>query len=215
MFHMKRMCIAIAAAGVAIAVCAPPAHAQTDRRFGVVIAHPANIGVQWQAAGRVAIRFDGGYRQSRVESDATPTPFVPGFPGIRLPVFEVRSSTRSRGADLGLSVLMDLYRSDDLSVYVAPRIGVLLSSTEFETTITGLSPSELAAFTFPANRESTSSTPSGGVAVGASHDVTPRFRIFGETGLSYSRNTIDGLAVDDVRQSSFGLRSGVGIVVLF
>ena len=110
---------------------------------------------------------------------------------------------------------MDVYRSDDLRLYLAPRIGVLLSSTEFETTITGLSPAELAAFTFPANRESTSSTPSGGVAVGASHDITPRFRIFGETGLSYSRNTIDGVAVNDIRQSSLGLRSGVGVVVLF
>ena len=209
------MCVAVAAAGVALVVCVSTAHAQTDRRFGFVIAHPASVGVEWQAASRVAIRFDGGYRQSRVESEATPTSLVPGFPGIRLPVFEVRSSTSSRGADLGLSVLMDVYRNDDLRLYVAPRIGILLSSTEFETTITGLSPSELAAFTFPANRESTSSTPSGGVAVGASHDITPRFRIFGETGLSYSRNTIDGLAVNDVSQSSFGLRSGVGIVVLF
>jgi hypothetical protein len=119
------------------------------------------------------------------------------------------------GAELGVSVLVDLHRSDELRLYLAPRIAVLMSKNETETTITGLSPADLAALTFPANRETTSSTPSGGVTLGASHDISPRLRIFGEAGVNYSRGTLDGFALNNIKQSSFGLRSGVGAVVLF
>ena len=213
---MKRLCLVVAAASAAMALTASPAFAQTDRRFGFVIAYPASVGFEWQALGHLAVRFDGTYRHSSIESSATPTPSIPGLPPvIRIPVFEVRSSTSSTGAELGVSLLIDLHRSDELRLYIAPRVGVLIADTEFETTITGLSPSDLAAFTFPANRDTTSSTPSGGVAIGASHDVSPRLRIFGEAGFTYSRGNVDGVPLNDVTQSSFGLRSGVGAVVLF
>jgi hypothetical protein len=216
---MKRLCFAVAAAGAAIVLSAPTALAQTDRRFGFVIAYPTSVGFEWQAADRLAVRFDGTYRHSSIESSATPTPAIPSIPGlpggIRIPVFEVRSSTTSAGAELGISLLFDLHRSDDLRLYIAPRAGVLISKTEMETTITGLSPSDLAAFTFPANRDTTSQTPVAGVAIGASHNVSPRLRIFGEAGFSYSRGNVDGVPLNDVTQSSFGLRSGIGAVVLF
>ena len=114
-----------------------------------------------------------------------------------------------------MSVLFDLHRSDELRLYLAPRLGVLISKSEIETIITGLSPADLAALTFPGNRESTSYAPSGGMAVGASHNISPRLRIFGEAGVNYSRGTIDSVVLTDITQSSFGLRSGVGAVVLF
>jgi hypothetical protein len=210
-------CLVVAAASAALALCAPTAHAQTDRRFGFVIAYPTSVGVQWQAADRLAIRFDGAYRHSTVESSSTPTPLpLPGLPSvIRIPVFEIRSSTTNTGAELGVSVLFDLHRSDELRLYVAPRIGVLITKSDIETTVTGLTPADLAALTFPANRESTSHTPIGGVALGASHNISPRFRIFGEAGVNYSRGTLDGIPLNDITQTSFGLRSGVGAVVLF
>jgi opacity protein-like surface antigen len=212
-----KLCLVVASACAALTLCAPTAHAQTDRRFGVVIAYPTSVGLEWQAADRLAVRFDGTYRRSTVESSSTPTPFpVPLLPNIiRVPVFEVRSSTSNMGAELGVSVLVDLHRSDELRLYLAPRIAVLMSKNETETTITGLSPADLAALTFPANRETTSSTPSGGVTLGASHDISPRLRIFGEAGVNYSRGTLDGFALNNIKQSSFGLRSGVGAVVLF
>jgi hypothetical protein len=212
-----KLCLVVAVACAAVVGSAPTAHAQNDRRFGFVIAYPTSVGVQWQALDRLAIRFDGTYRHSTVESSSTPTPFpIPVLPNvIRVPVFEVRSSTSNTGAELGVSVLVDLHRSDDLRLYLAPHIGVLIAKNETETTITGLSPGDLAALTFPANRETTTSTPSGGVAVGASHDISPRLRIFGEAGVNYSRGSLDGFALNDIKQTSFGLRSGVGAVVLF
>lgn len=217
MFRMKQLALAVTAACAAITLCASTAQAQTDRRFGVVIAYPASAGVQWQAADRLTIRLDGSYRHSTVESSSTPTPLpVPGFQNVfRVPVFEVRSVTRNTGAELGVSVMFDVHRSDELRLYVVPRAGVVISETEFETTITGLGPSDLAALTFPANREATSYTPSGGVAIGASHNISPRFRIFGEAGVNYSRGTIESVPINDFTQTSFGLRSGIGAVVLF
>ena len=216
MLCMKRLCLVFAVACAAIVLSAPTALAQSDRRFGFVIAYPASVGFEWQAASRLAVRFDGTYRHSSIESSSTPTPALPTLPGVpRIPVFEVRTSTSNSGAELGVSVLIDLYRSDDLRLYLAPRGGVQVSNTESETTITGLSPSDLAAFTFPANRESTSEAPFGGVAIGASHNISPRLRIFGEAGFNYSRGNLEGTPLNDITQSSFVLRGGVGAVVLF
>ena len=217
MLHMKRLCLIVAVAFAVLALSIPTAHAQTERRFGFVIAYPASVGLEWQAADRLAVRFDGTYRHSSVESSSTPTPFpIPGLPSvIRVPVFEIRSSTSNTGAELGVSMLFDLHRSDALRLYVAPRIAVLISKTEIETTITGLTPADLAALTVPANRDTTSNTPTGGVAVGASHNLSPRLRIFGEAGVNYSRSGLDGIGLTDITQTSFGLRSGVGAVVLF
>ena len=213
---MNHVCLAIAACS-AIAVCASTAHAQNDRRFGFVIAYPTSAGVEWQAADRFAIRFDGSYRRSHLESNSTPAVFVPpGFENItRFPVYEIRTSTSNQGADLGVSLLINVHRGDDLRLYLAPRAGVAMSNTETETTISGLTPPQLAALTVPANRETTSYSPSGAVAFGASHDVSPRFRIFGEAGVSYSRGEIDGSPLTDLTQSSFAVRSGAGVVVLF
>ena len=219
MLCMKRLCLVFAAACAAIALSAPTALAQSDRRFGFVIAYPASVGFEWQATSRLAVRFDGTYRHSSIESASTPiiTPALPTLPGVppRIPVFDVRTTTSNTGAELGVSVLIDLYRSDDLRLYIAPRGGVELSSTESETTINGLSPSDLAAITFPANREATSRAPFGGVAIGASHNISPRLRMFGEAGFNYARGTLEGTPINDITQTSFGLRGGVGAVVLF
>lgn len=128
MLRMK-LWVVVAAACAALTLSAPTAEAQTDRRFGLVIGYPTSVGLEWQAADRFAIRFDGTYRHSTLESSSTP--------------------------------------------------------------------------------------PSGGVALGASHNIGPRLRIFGEAGLTYSRGAIDGIPFNDITQTSFGLRSGVGAVVLF
>lgn len=212
-----KLCLVITAAFAALAVTAPTAHAQTERRLGFVIGFPASVGLEWHAADRIAVRFDGTYRRASVESSATPTIPIPALPGLgRIPVFEVRSSTTNTGAELGVSLLFDLHRSDDLRVYVAPRVGVLISRTASETTITGLTPAELAALTVPANQEATSSTPTGGVGIGVSHNISPRLRVFGEAGLSYSSGDVAAIStITEVSQNSFALRSGVGVVVLF
>jgi hypothetical protein len=214
---MKRMrqLVRIFLAGVLTIAFASAAHAQSERRIGVVVAYPSSVGVQWQAAGRLAIRFDADYSQVNNESTSEfPfSRFVPGLPPIA-ESFEVTTKTRSRNIELGVSLLFDVHRGDDLRIYVAPRVAVNFGHTSFETTFSG-NPAVLAAITFAADSDADSQSPGGGVSMGASHDLGARFRVFGEAGFSYLRGAFSGAAGDDVKSTSLGLRGGVGAVVLF
>ena len=120
----------------------PTAHAQTDRRFGLVIAFPASVGFEWQAADRFASGLTAVtviQASSRIRRPPSSCP--PGLPTvIRFPVYEIRRSTSNQGADLGVSLLFDVHRSDDLRLYLAPRSCRADFETEIETTITGLTP---------------------------------------------------------------------------
>jgi opacity protein-like surface antigen len=207
MAAMQRLMFVVLA-GIAIALSASPASAQDERKFGVVVAYPGSVGLEWQAARKVAIRLDGDYRQTSSEgtSEFEFSRFVPAL--------SITTTVESRNTEFGVSLLFDLHRSDALRLYVAPRIAVNFDHSSFKTEFDG-DPALLAAVTVPADSDSSSTSPSGGVAVGASHDVSDRFRVFGETGVHYVRGTFGGLIGDDLENSAFGLRAGVGAVIRF
>jgi hypothetical protein len=207
MAAMQRLMF-IVLAGAAIALSASPAAAQDERKFGVVVAYPASVGIEWQAARKVAIRLDGDYRQSSNEGTSE-FEFSRFFPAV-----SITTTIESRNTELGLSLLVDLHRSDALRLYVAPRIAVNFDHSSYKTEFGG-DPALLAALTVPADSDSSSTSPGGGVAFGASHDLSDRFRVFGETGVHYVRGTIGGLIGDDLKSSDFGLRAGVGAVIRF
>lgn len=211
---MQRLTVFFAAAAALVAG-ATDAQAQSDHRLGVVLAYPTSIGLQWQAAGNVAIRVDGDYQQSSAATTFKQDITVSGFPIVRVPDFEITTESRTRSTDLGVSVLIDIHKSEQLRLYLAPRAGVVIAHNEFETQVSGLSAGDLAALTFPANEATTSYSPSAGVAFGAAHALGSRFRVFGETGLTYSRSTAEGQAISETTRSTFGLRGGVGAVLLF
>jgi hypothetical protein len=212
MQRLTFLCLVVAAAIVAGAT---DAQAQSDRRFGVVMAYPASIGLQWQAAGNLAIRFDGNYRQTTAETTFEQDITVSIFSIVRVPDFEISTASTTRNTDLGVSVLIDVHKSDLLRLYLAPRAGVVIERTEFETRVSGLSPADLAALTFPADEASTMYSPHAGIAFGAAHEIGSRFRVFGETGATYARGTIEGRTIGKASRSTFGLRGGVGAVLLF
>lgn len=195
-------------AAVAIALFASPAFAQDDRKFGVVVAYPASVGFEWQAARKIAVRFDGDYH--RLTNEGTSQFDFSRF----LPPLSITTRIESHNVQLGVSVLVDLHRSDDLRLYLAPRIGVNLENSSFETEFDG-DPALLAAVSLPADSDTSSSSPAGGVALGASHDVSDRLRLFGEAGFNYVHGTRGGLIGDDVTTTAFGLRGGVGVVIRF
>ena len=218
MIRMRRLTFVILV-GLTVAVSASSASAQTERRAGLVIAYPGSVGIEWQAASRLALRIDGDYNQSSHEatSDFGFGRFLPSIPGLPVIIpesFEIATTTTLRDVDLGLSLLFDLRRSEQLRVYVAPRIGVNFARTTTETEFGG-DARLLAALTVPADSETSSTSPSGGVALGASRDVSERFRLFGETGFHYVRGDFGGGIGTDVKSSAFGLRAGVGAVILF
>jgi opacity protein-like surface antigen len=203
---MKRVAYVMLAG--AIALFASPAFAQDDRKFGVVVAYPSSVGVEWQAARKIAVRFDADYHQLSNEGTSR-------FEFSRfLPPLEITTEIESHNVQLGVSVLIDLHRSDDLRLYLAPRFGVNFESSSYETEFDG-DPALLAALSLPADSETSSTSPAGGVALGASHDVSDRFRLFGEAGFNYVHGTRGGLIGDDVTTTAFGLRGGVGVVIRF
>lgn len=211
---MQRLKSVLVASAV-MALCASPASAQDERRVGVVVAYPGSVGVQWQASDRLAIRFETDFTQFNTTSTTTMELFVVGR-RTEGDVQSYSSDTRSSYVDTGVSVLIDIYRSDALRLYLAPRAGVAFERVQQKTRLDGLSPEDLARLTFPADSEFTVRAPSGGISVGARHDLTGRFRIFGEAGFHYTRRTEPaGRFGSEYSSSAFGLRSGVGAVILF
>lgn len=210
MTRMFRIIPIVLAALSMVVVFTPVAHAQTERRVGIVIAYPSSIGVQWQTADRVTLRIDGGYDQWTSEAISEFRLGSP-FPASTGP--ERRSLTLSSGTrtiDVGVSLLFDVHRSDELRVYVAPRAGVSFVHQTNKTEYDG-DPADLAFVTLPADEEFGSKAPVAALALGASHDVSSRLRVFAEAGWSYSRRESEG----EYRFSTFGLRGGVGAVILF
>ena len=195
-------------AGVAVVLFATPASAQDGRKFGVVVAYPASVGFEWQAARQVAIRFDADYDQ--VSNEGTSQFELSRF----LPPVSITTTTRSRVAEFGVSLLFDVHQSDALRVYLAPRFAVTFDHSSYETEFDG-DPALLAAITVPANRDSSSTLPGGGLSLGASHDLGERFRVFGEAGINYSRGTRDGLIGGGITSTAFDLRGGVGALIRF
>ena len=212
---MQRLTFLSFGVAAAIVAGATDAQAQSDHRLGLVVAYPTSIGLQWQAGSNLAVRFDGDYQQSSAATTFNQDITLSGFPIVRVPDVEISTESRTRSTDLGVSVLIDIHKRDQLRLYLVPRAGVVIARNEFETKVSGLSPGDLAALTFPANETTTSYSPSAGVAFGAAHELGSRFRVFGETGVTYSRVTTEGPAISETTRSTFGLRGGVGVVLLF
>jgi opacity protein-like surface antigen len=214
MARMQRLRIASVAISVLV-LGASAAQAQTEGRLGVVLAYPSSVGFQWQAADKLAIRFDADYSQFNYEATSGfgASLCLTGFP-CEPEVHQVTTASRTHNIAVGVSLLFDLHRSDELRVYVAPRVGIAVGRTSVKTTFSA-DPADLAAVTVPADETFNSTGPAAGIAFGASHDLNGRFRVFGEAGFQYVRGTDTGAFRDDVKTSSLGLRGGAGVVILF
>jgi hypothetical protein len=180
-----------------------PASAQQDRTAGLVMGYPASVGVLWHVTEGVALRPDATISQQSIETTSTFT----GLGGT-----SQTSTTTSDGwaSSIGVSALFYLGAPDALRFYVTPRVAYAWSRTENEAAagdLLQLGPYE---------------TESDGLLVagsfGAQYAPHERFRLFGELGLSYSRQ--EGTTGYTVSRSQavttgVGLRSGVGVVVYF
>lgn len=178
------------------------AEAQQDRRVGVVIEYPASFGVLWQVTDRIALRPD--VTLSWTTTETTSTLNVIGGPTTTTTTSEMSTTA------LGLSGLFYLGPSaEDLRFYIVPRLAYIWTSTETES-----SPPlpQLGAY----GSDGTGFQVSG--AFGAQYAVHERFRIFGELGVGYTRQKSETgytLSQATLEQRGVGLRSGVGVVVMF
>lgn len=169
-------------------LCVRTASAQDTRSFGVTMGYPASVGVLWHVNEGVAIRPEFAFDFFSSESDNTSP--IGGD-----------SSQDGHSVSVGLSALFYLARWDMTRAYVVPRYAYSHTSSTIEGP-------------FTTARDSSGHAHDVSVSFGAHHTLGDRFAIYGELGLAYERATTE-ITTSELRRSTFGTRSGVGVVVYF
>jgi hypothetical protein len=169
-------------------LCVRTASAQDTRSFGVTMGYPASIGVLWHVNEGAAIRPEFAFDFFSSETDNSSP--IGGD-----------SSQDGHTLSAGISALFYLARWDMTRAYVVPRYAYSDSSSSIEGP-------------FAIVRDSSGNAHDVSVSFGAQHNLGERFAIYGELGLAYERFTTD-ITTSELRRSSFGTRSGIGVVVYF
>jgi len=197
-----------------------PLAAQDEPRFGIVMGFPAQVGVLWNVASRLAVRPEINWSKSATESTTTSAPIV-----VNGTVIVPGSSTTTRSDNwqigVGVSALVYLSKGDALRTYVSPRFVYSRTSDTYDLGLpdVGLPPTLVPRG--PVTTVITSYAASG--SFGAQYALAKRFGLFGELGLNYShtgnRNStppLTPLSFDtNASNWTIGLRSGVGGIVFF
>ena len=212
MTAMKRASITCLFA-VTIAAAAGVASAQDEGKVGLTMGYPSAIGVLWHVTDRVAVRPEFTWSLSSTQT-LTLDDIAGTFEG---------SPTDTWQAGVGLSGLFYLTKLDGLRTYVTPRFA-------YSQVSAGLGGSTLTA----ASSASKSYTWSG--SFGAEYSLGRHFGLFGEFGLSYATTTATTIQIVtigvapsrlpgalpnvfstrvDIRGTTFGTRSGAGVIFFF
>lgn len=187
---------------VMVAVCASPAAAQDERRWGLLFAYPGSVGVQWDASDKFALRLDADYVQTTFTSEISL-----GLVGSSIRT--TRTTTTTLGITrLGISTPFTVHSRDSLKLYVAPRVAISIERSSSTSEEDGM----------PADSDDETETQYdqeyGGV-FGALYRLGDRFGVFGETGFQVSRFTSTSSRGLLSTQTTFGLRAGVGGILYF
>jgi hypothetical protein len=125
------------------------------------------------------------------------------------PVFSFsQSSTESLvGADAwnfgtAINVLIYLRTDDNVRMYVTPGFAYSRNSSTTQSSLVGV------------NGTLTGWTSGGGAAFGAQYSPGPRFTVFGEAGLAFTRRSTDAFssAGTTVKSTSWGNAASVGVI---
>lgn len=223
-----------------VAGAAPTALAQDDPRFALVVSFPSpTVSFQWELAEKFALRFEGSYNyraESSEESGSSASGAIEHVytNGTTSQVIftssgsEYRSESTTHGGSIGIAGIFTIHRSDQLRLYVAPRISVALTRQRFTIPVIQRLPSltpGLPDFTRESETfEYSSTSPGAGVAFGAATNVHRHLALFGEAGFTYFRTKIPpigttttlGLLNDsNVKSSTITTRAVGGVMFLF
>ena len=172
---------------VVITACLIPAlaSAQEAGKVGVTMGFPASVGVIWHTSEKIAVRPEFSFTHSSTDSRIT--------------------NSNSDTVALGVSVLFYTKKWDNAAMYLAPRFSWSHGSSESETDDGD----------FESSSSGDSYTYSG--SVGAQGWIGSRFSVFGEVGLSYgtASSESDNPFSSEIKNQSFTIRSGVGVVLYF
>jgi hypothetical protein len=182
---------------MAIVAIAAPADAQDEPRFALVASLPTpTVAVQWEVSERFAVRVDGSYNYrnestDRVTSGGSFTDRSSGIIIVNETVMHTESATHT--GSIGVAGIVTIHRSDQLRLYVAPRLSLSFAKqhvTATTTTRTTPPPTGTTQVIFGPSRDGTdtfensSTSPTAGGSFGAAANVHRRLAVFGEVGFS-------------------------------
>jgi hypothetical protein len=219
---------------LALAAIAAPAAAQDDPRFALVTSFPSpTVSFQWEMSERFALRIEGNYSYRDESSDSTsgdePAVTGPFGTSVSIPI-STRTESTSHTGSIGVAGIFTIHRSDQVRLYVAPRVSVVQSSqrTTFNTTVTlppGLPPNIFRDLSGSRTFESSSTSPAAGASFGAATNVHRRLALFGEAGFTWSRSDLPlgGVLVGgpgsfngiETKRTTINTRAVGGVMLLF
>lgn len=173
---------------------AAPAAAQEGSPFSLVVSFPSpTVSVQWQLSERFALRFEGSYdyfselseepasssTMQHVYADGTVASVTFSSGGYRV-------DASSHMSSVGIAGIVTLRRTDQLHLYVAPQISLIMERHEMQVDDVGQNGS---FFDWPDSEtvSISSRSPSAGASFGAAVNIRPRLALFGEAGVLYFR----------------------------
>ena len=211
---MMRIAVHAVAGFTLLVVCASPALAQSDRRWGLLFAYPGSVGVQWDATEKFALRLDADYYRFKSTYTRDYSDLFPDAP-VR---FEPSSTTTTSSyGSIGLSTLFVVHDKRPLTLYLAPRAGLTIDRSA--SGVISLTAVTVGGIPVSGRLEAPEAETSYGFDVaarfGASYRLGDRFAVFGETGFGYRRDGQSGTSTLDIRTSALDIRAGIGGILYF
>ena len=240
MAHASGRCFRLA---VALVLIAGPAAAQDDPRLALLVSFPSpTVSLQWELSEKFALRIEGSYNyfhestkssdsasggaSEHVYLDGTSSRVIWSDSGVQ----STLESTAHSGS-IGLAGIFTMYRTNQLRLYVMPRIAVALSRQRItaETTLSFLpvgTPPVIFGPRIPRTQtvDLSSTSPSVGAAFGAATNVHRHLALFGEAGFSYLRSdvpapgtigTLSSISTLERQWTTVGTRAVGGLMILF
>ena len=192
----------VLAVAIAIPGLTTAAWAQETPKVGIAMGYPAAIGIVWQVTDDIALRPEVTLTRSSGESLLTSVSVSNGTTTTTSSLI----TSDNWQAGFGLSALFYTSKHDALRTYVSPRWAYarLGGSSNTGTTVDTTGNSQFVSGSF-----------------GAQYAVGPRFSVFGEVGLAYSRPVSTPVVspantpLQNTISRTFGARSGAGVVLYF
>lgn len=176
----------VVCAVILAAPCAVAAQEQGDT--GITMGYPESVGFIFHVTKKIAIRPEFVFSRTSTE--------IEGFT-------DRESSSWVLG--IGVSGIIYVAEWDRVRAYVSPRYAYTR----------GESNSEISSI-FDEESTTTTDTHLFAGSFGAQYTPHPRFSIFGEIGLGYTKNTGEStLSSFKVEGATFGTRTGAGIIFYF
>lgn len=188
----RRVGVGIIVLGIALLVIHPRRADAQSATFGLSVGVPASVAVLWQPTAAFGIRPEFAFDRFDAQSTSI----------SRLGTSQFSSDTRQVG--VGISALFQVYREENLSVYVSPRYVYRRGHTN----VTQEVPADV--FVNGSDREIRGYSLTG--SLGGRYALGTRFGVFGELGVDYSReDTVEPMFESRINRT--GIRTSAGVLL--